>query len=159
MKLFSHAVATSATALISAIAVVGCATATNSLHPERETIKSADVEGAGRALVDDNGRTLYMFLGDGRKDSSCYGACASVWPPVLTAGRPAAENGIAASKLSIYRRDDGGTQVTYNGHPLYYYQADTAAGDAYGQSIEQFGAEWYAVSPAGRAAQTKGGGS
>lgn len=148
-----------ATALIAAFSAVGCATATNSLHPERETVKSANVPSVGRALVDDKGKTLYLFLGDSRNDSSCYGACASVWPPVLTAGRPTAEGGSMAGKLSTYRRDDGGTQVTYEGHPLYYYQADTGAGDAYGQGVNQFGAEWYAISPAGKVVEKKGGGS
>jgi predicted lipoprotein with Yx(FWY)xxD motif len=122
-------------------------------------VKSAHVPGVGRALVDDSGKTLYIFLRDPRNDSSCYGACASVWPPLLTAGKPTAESGIVASKLSTYRRDDGGTQVTYNGHPLYYYQGDTGAGDAYGQAVKQFGAEWYAISPAGQVAEKKGGGS
>lgn len=149
----------SAGALIAAVASVGCASATNSLHPGREAIKSVDVPGVGRALVDDSGKTLYMFLADGRNDSSCYSACASVWPPVLTASRPSAEHGALTGKLSTYRRDDGGTQVTYNGHPLYYYQADTGSGDAYGQGVDQFGAEWYAISPAGQVAEKKGGGS
>ncbi len=143
---------------MAALVVAGCATATNSVHPGREAVKATDISGVGRALVDDNGTTLYMFQRDARNDSSCYGACASIWPPVLTDGKPKAESGVAASKLSTYRRDDGGTQVTYNGHPLYYYQADTGAGDAYGQAISQFGAEWYAISPAGRVAE-KGGGS
>jgi predicted lipoprotein with Yx(FWY)xxD motif len=128
------------------------------LHPGREAVKSVDVPGVGRALVDHSGKTVYMFLADARNDSSCYGACASVWPPVLTTGKPTAEHGALADKLSTYRSDDGGTQVTYNGHPLYYYQADTGAGDAYGQAVDQFGAEWYAITPAGRVAE-RGGGS
>lgn len=148
----------SGAALLAAFAVVGCASATNSLHPGREAVKTVDVPRVGRALVDDSGKTLYIFLADARNDSSCYGACASVWPPVLTSGKPTAEAGAVADKLSTYRRDDGGTQVTYNGHPLYYYQADTGAGDAHGQGVDQFGAEWYAITPSGRVAE-KGGGS
>jgi predicted lipoprotein with Yx(FWY)xxD motif len=153
-----HAGLATAAALIAAFVAVGCASATNSLHPGREAVRSVDVPGVGRALVDDSGKTLYMFLADARNDSSCYGACASVWPPVLTSGKPAAEHGVLADKLSTYRRDDGGTQVTYNGHPLYYYQADAGAGDAYGQAVNQFGAEWYAITPAGQVAE-KGSGS
>lgn len=151
-----HAGLACAAAVIAAFAAVGCASATNSLHPGREALKSVDVPGVGRALVDDSGKTLYMFLSDSRNDSSCYGACASIWPPVLTTGKPTAEHGALTDKLSTYRRDDGGTQVTYNGHPLYYYQADTGPGDAYGQAVDQFGAEWYAISPAGQGAE-KGG--
>lgn len=153
-----HAGIPSLAALLAAFAVVGCASATNSLHPGREAVKSVDVPRVGHVLVDDSGKTLYLFLADARNDSSCYGACASVWPPVLTSGKPTAEHGVVTDKLSTYRRDDGGTQVTYNGHPLYYYQADTRAGDVYGEAADQFGAEWYAITPAGRVAE-KGGGS
>lgn len=152
------ALAPIAMAAFVALGAGGCATATNSLHPGRETIKAARISAAGPALVDEQGRTLYLFLRDSRNDSSCYGACAAVWPPVLTAGKPQAEGAVAAGKLSTYKRDDGGTQVTYNGHPLYYYQADTGPGDSYGQAVNQFGAEWYAISPQGEIA-AKGGGS
>jgi predicted lipoprotein with Yx(FWY)xxD motif len=141
-----------------AIGAAGCATATNSLHSGRETIKSARIATAGQALVDHQGRTLYVFARDSRNESTCYGACASIWPPVLTAGKPQVEGAVASGKLGTYKREDGGNQVTYDGHPLYYYQADTGPGDAHGQAINQFGAEWYAISPGGQIAQ-KGGSS
>ena len=64
-----------------------------------------------------------------------------------------------AGNLRIRRRRDGGTQVAFNGHALYYYQADTERGDAYGEGLDQFGSEWYAVSPAGEQVEQKGGGS
>jgi predicted lipoprotein with Yx(FWY)xxD motif len=40
-------------------------------------------------------------------------------------------------------------QVTYDGHPLYYFTADTAGGTAHGQGVKAFGAEWYVVGAAG----------
>jgi predicted lipoprotein with Yx(FWY)xxD motif len=111
-----------------------------------------------RVLVDDEGRTVYLFVADPPNQSACYGACASLWPPVTTAGKPEPGGGITASKLSTFHRRDGGTQVAYAGHPLYYYQADTEKGDAYGEGLDQFGAEWYALSPSGQQVEPKKGG-
>jgi predicted lipoprotein with Yx(FWY)xxD motif len=68
---------------------------------------------------------------------------------LTTAGAAVAGPGVSASKLGTTTRGDGSTQVTYNGHPLYYYVADTAPGQTTGQAISQFGAEWDVLSPAG----------
>jgi predicted lipoprotein with Yx(FWY)xxD motif len=103
----------------------------------------------GKVLVDAQGRTLYLFEGDKGAMSACGGACASVWPPLTTSGKPAAGTGVAASKLGTTKRSDGSTEVTYNGHPLYTYAADSAAGQTTGQGINEFGAEWYVLSAAG----------
>lgn len=146
---------------VAALAVVaaGCGAATNSLHPGREEVASARLPDLGNILVDDKGRTLHLFVSDPSDQTTCYGACASIWPPVTTAGAPAAKGGVSAGKLSTFHRSDGGTQVAYAGHPLYYYQADTEAGDAYGEGLDQFGAEWYALSATGQQVEPKGGGS
>jgi predicted lipoprotein with Yx(FWY)xxD motif len=149
-------------ASIAALAVVvaaGCATATNSLHPGRETIKVAHLSKLGPVLADENGKTLYLFDSDPRNASSCDDACLSLWPPVLTQGKPQAEGAVSPGELSTFKRADGDTQVAYDGHPLYYYQADSGAGDAYGQGLNQFGADWYAVSPGGHSVEHAGGGS
>jgi predicted lipoprotein with Yx(FWY)xxD motif len=111
----------------------------------------------GKILVGANGRTLYMFLKDTGPKSTCEGACAGVWPPFTSSGTPKAGSGIDASKLSTSKRTDGKTQVVYAGHPLYYYVSDAKAGDTTGQGLNQFGAEWYVVSPAGK--KWEGGGS
>lgn len=142
-----------------ALLAAGCDAATNSLNPGREKVTVARNDKLGKILVDDEGRTVYLFVSDPPNRSSCYDACASIWPPVTTAGMPRAEGGAAAGKLSTFHRHDGGTQVAYAGHPLYYYQADTEAGDAYGENLDQFGAEWYALSPAGQQVEPKEGGS
>jgi predicted lipoprotein with Yx(FWY)xxD motif len=140
----------------------GCGAATNELNPSQETLKTATKAPLGKVLVDDEGQTVYLFEKDEKGESYCSGACASVWPPVTTSAMPKVEGQLDPSKVSTFKRDDGLTQIAYNGHPLYYYQADTDPEDAYGQDIEQFGAEWYAVTPSGSKAEAKsksGGGS
>jgi predicted lipoprotein with Yx(FWY)xxD motif len=106
--------------------------------------------GLGKILVDGKGRTLYLFEADKGKSSMCDGACASLWPPLTTTGKPTAGAGISAAKLGTTKRADGTTEVTYNGHPLYTYAADQAPGQTTGQGIDSFGAEWYVLSAAGK---------
>ena len=105
----------------------------------------------GKILVDSKGMTLYYFEKDkkGGTSSTCSGACASVWPPATTSGAPKGTNGAQASKLGTIKRSDGSTEVTYNGWPLYTYASDTKPGDAKGNDLKQFGATWYALTPAG----------
>jgi predicted lipoprotein with Yx(FWY)xxD motif len=92
--------------------------------------------------------TVYLFEGDSGQSSSCTGACASVWPPV--SGKPHAMAGAMGADLGTIKRSDGTTQVTYKGHPLYLYVKDKDDGDAYGEGLKQFGAEWYALSSSGK---------
>jgi predicted lipoprotein with Yx(FWY)xxD motif len=114
-------------------------------------ISVADNPKLGEILVDSKGITLYYFLKDkqGGTSSTCSGACASVWPPVTSSGAPKGEKGAQASKLGTIDRSDGSTEVTYNGWPLYTYVGDKKPGDTNGNDLEQFGAEWYALTPAG----------
>jgi predicted lipoprotein with Yx(FWY)xxD motif len=102
----------------------------------------------GRILTDANGRTLYLFEKDKGAESSCNGACASIWPP-LTAATRVAGPGVAAAKLGSTTRADGKTEATYAGHPLYTYVGDSKPGDTRGQGLDQFGAEWYVLAPSG----------
>ncbi len=102
----------------------------------------------GSILTDANGLTLYIFLSDTSTMSTCTGACASNWPALLTNGNPVAGSGVDGTKLGTTTRADGSVQVTYNGHPLYYFAKDKAAGDTNGQGIKSV---WYVVSPAGDA--------
>jgi predicted lipoprotein with Yx(FWY)xxD motif len=103
----------------------------------------------GAIVVTAEGLTLYDFHKDKGTTSSCYGGCAGVWPPLTTEGTPQAKGGAMASKLGTTKRKDGTVQVTYAGHPLYTYTADTKPGDTKGNDIDSFGAEWYALTPAG----------
>src|ERR1700751_6029363 len=104
----------------------------------------------GRILVDSRGITLYDFVADQHGRSSCYGACATYWPHLLTKGKPRAGPGVRASLLGTTKRKDGKLEVTYNHHPLYYFVGDRKPGQATGQGLNQFGAPWWALSPAGR---------
>ncbi len=105
----------------------------------------------GTYLADADGRTLYLFEKDTGTTSTCSGACASAWPPLLTTGAPSVADAAKADLIGTTMRDDGTVQVTYAGHPLYYYSGDGVAGDTEGQDVEAFGAEWYALGPSGQA--------
>jgi predicted lipoprotein with Yx(FWY)xxD motif len=109
----------------------------------------------GKVLVGANGRTLYLFEKDTGDKSSCTGSCAADWPPFTTTGKPTAGAGVN-STLSVTKRPDGKSQVVYAGHPLYYYSADTKAGDTNGQGLNAFGAKWYVVSAGGSKVATSG---
>jgi len=104
----------------------------------------------GDILVGPTGRAIYLFLADSGTSSSCNTAsCVQNWPPVLTKGAPQAGSGVSASLLGTTTRKDGTTEVTYAGHPLYYFIADQQAGQISGQGIDAFGAPWYVVSASG----------
>ena len=104
----------------------------------------------GNILVDSKGRTLYLFVADSGTSSACNSAaCIKAWPPVLTKGAPQAGGGIDAALLGVTTRKDGTTEVTYAGHPLYYFISDTKPGDLKGQGLDAFGGPWYVVSPSG----------
>lgn len=98
----------------------------------------------GMILTDADGRTLYAFTKDTPEKSACSGDCAATWPALTVASGQQASAGDGATGESIHNitRDDGATQVSYGGHPLYYYAADTAAGDTNGQGA---GGIWFAL--------------
>jgi predicted lipoprotein with Yx(FWY)xxD motif len=102
----------------------------------------------GAILVDDAGRTLYLFEKDSDGESACTGDCAVAWPPLTSEGMPTAGDGADQAKLGTTTRPDGIVQVTYAGHPLYYYAEDTQPGDTNGQEVNDV---WYVVSPSGDA--------
>ena len=103
----------------------------------------------GKFLVDGKGRSLYLFEADKSTTSTCSGACAAAWPPVTASAMPMAGSGVSQSLLGTTKRADGTEQVTYNGHPLYYFAADTGAGMTKGQGSKQFGAGWYVLNAKG----------
>jgi len=104
----------------------------------------------GRILVDSKGITLYDFPKDKGIVSSCYGACAALWPPLVTTGKAHAGPGVRASLLGTTKRSDGKLEVTYNGHPLYYFVSDRRPGQITGQALDQFGAPWWVLTSAGK---------
>ena len=113
------------------------------------TVTLRSVTGFGQILVGPNGRTLYLFLADSGVMSRCAGSCAQNWPPLTTAGLPRGAGGVSQGLLGTTRRGNGTTQVTYNGHPLYYFIADAGPGTAGGEGINAFGARWEVVDAAG----------
>jgi predicted lipoprotein with Yx(FWY)xxD motif len=95
-------------------------------------------------------RTVYLFAADKGPMSTCSGACAEVWPPVITTASPRATGGANTADLGTITRSDGTKQVTYKGRPLYYYAGDgTSGGETSGQAISSFGAPWYVLTPSG----------
>ena len=148
-----------------AMAIAGCGGSSNNANasPTTSTTKQSTSSGSGGAatvdvkstglgkiLVDSKGMTLYLFEKDKGPNSTCSGACASAWPPLTTTGMPKAAGGTTAPLIGTSKRSDGTTQVTYNEHPLYYYAGDQQPGDTNGQNLDQFGAEWYVLSPSGK---------
>jgi predicted lipoprotein with Yx(FWY)xxD motif len=131
------------------------ASASPSPSPTGEKIAVATNAKLGQILVDESGMTVYLFVADTGTSSTCYTACATIWPPVLTTGAPQAGTGVTASLLGTTTRTDGKVEVTYAGHPLYYFVQDKAAGDTKGQAINGFGGLWWVLSPAGAAITIK----
>jgi predicted lipoprotein with Yx(FWY)xxD motif len=103
----------------------------------------------GTILTDTHGRAVYLFEADKGPTSTCTGGCAQAWPPLTTKGAPVAGAGVNAALLTTSPRPDGTTQLTYNGHPLYYYDDDHGPGTTAGQGENAFGAKWYLLTPAG----------
>lgn len=117
-------------------------------EPAEATVAVEDSE-LGEIVVDAEGTTLYVFLADEGSESTCYDECEDNWPPLTVDGDPVAGDGIDAS-LGTTERTDGSTQVTLDGHPLYFFAGDETADDVNGQGV---GDVWYVVSPSGEAIQ------
>src|SRR5579859_6091282 len=113
------------------------------------TVISTQAGSAGAFLTAGSGRAVYLWAADGMNMSACSGACATAWPPVPANGTVTATGGAKASDLGTITRSDGTKEVTYDGHPLYYFAGDSAAGQANGQGSDSFGAKWWLVTPAG----------
>jgi predicted lipoprotein with Yx(FWY)xxD motif len=109
----------------------------------------------GKALFGPSGKVLYVFSVDRGSKSNCYGVCAAAWPPLLTTARPLAGAGVEAKLLGMTKRKDGRLQVTYNGHPLYYYSADKI-GKVMCQHANMHGGLWLIIKPNGQVNMAKG---
>ena len=109
----------------------------------------------GMAVFGPNGKVVYVFGADHGSTSRCYGVCATAWPPVLTGAAPVAGAGVQASLLGTTKRTDGALQVTYAGHPLYYYSADPV-GKVMCQHATMHGGLWLIVKPNGQANMATG---
>lgn len=126
-------------ATTSAAAATTSATAISTTHTNLGTVLTAGPKHM----------TVYLFEADHGTTSSCSGACAQAWPPVTTSGAPKAQGGAQTAQLGTTKRSDGTEQVTYNGHPLYYYVSDQNSGETTGEGVNSFGAAWYVLDAKG----------
>jgi predicted lipoprotein with Yx(FWY)xxD motif len=142
-------------AVLATLVVAGALAATAAVaSTHNSTTVSLRTTKVGNVLVAANGRTLYLFTADKSTKSSCYGQCAFYWPPLIAA-KPTASTGLKASLLGTTKRKGGKLQVTYAGHPLYFFAQDKKAGDVNGQGFVHFGGAWWVVSAAGRKVTVK----
>ncbi len=101
----------------------------------------------GTHLVGANGMSLYVLTRDSAGTSTCADECAQSWPPlVVAAGQTTTAGPGVTAQLGTLARADGSTQVSANGHPLYHFAGDTAAGDINGQGQ---GGVWFLAAPDG----------
>lgn len=107
--------------------------------------------GAGTILTTAGGRTIYMFTRDGHNRDRCaaISGCTAVWPLVTSSARPLAGRGVSQRLLGTIRVR-GARQVTYAGWPLYTYRGDSGPGETGYIGFNQFGGNWYAISPRGK---------
>ena len=111
----------------------------------------------GNLLYDKDHLALYSFSADRGSTSNCYGACEKAWPPMLTKGAPRV-TGLNAALVGTTKRRDGSVQVTYGGHPLYYWSEDTSH-TIMCQHVRLHGGLWYVVNPDGTPNVAKGVGT
>ena len=119
-----------------------------SARPSAASAISVRQTSVGKVLVAPNGRTLYLFALDKRNVSRLSAAGRAVWPPFTSATVPIARGGVSGARIG---RISASKQITYNGHPLYYYVGDQRPGQTFGQGLNQFGARWYVLSASGSA--------
>jgi predicted lipoprotein with Yx(FWY)xxD motif len=113
------------------------------------TVITTAKSSAGTFLTNGSGRAVYLWVKDTGDMSNCNGACAGAWPPVTTTATATASGSAKASDIGTITRSDGTKQVTYDGHPLYYFSGDSGPGAASGQGSDAFGAKWWLVAPTG----------
>jgi predicted lipoprotein with Yx(FWY)xxD motif len=148
-------VAAVAVIVVAAIAVIVATSGASTTKQKSSVAASSAISvrqtSLGRTLVDANGRTLYLFEGDKRNVSTLSAAGQAIWPPFTATTTPRAVSGALAGRIGTVTQPGGGAQVSYNGHPLYYYVGDHSPGQTSGQGLNQFGALWYVLGPGGNA--------
>jgi predicted lipoprotein with Yx(FWY)xxD motif len=109
----------------------------------------------GRIIVDSNGHTLYLYAPDKNGKSSCYGQCATFWPPLIKTSAKLAGSGVNASLIKTTKRTNGKIQLVYDGHPLYRFAEDKSAGQVKGQGLNAAGGVWWVLAPSGKPIEKK----
>ena len=119
---------------------------TSAIAPATPTTLDLANSGLGQILVDSRGRSLYLFEADTGTRSTCTSdGCVAEWPPLIAGGKPQVGAGLAANQLGTTTRADGQQQVTFRGHPLYYFAGDSRPGSTEGQGLNDNGGLWYVV--------------
>ncbi|MEK6276695.1 MAG: hypothetical protein AABM29_01605 [Actinomycetota bacterium] len=116
------------------------------VQPKGKKIKTRSSR-FGTVLTNGVRQTIYAFSKEEGPKSECFGNCAKVWPPVYTKAKPRARGETRGGLLGTIKRGER-RQVTYNGHPLYYY-ANEGPGEILCQNVDEFGGVWLVVNPAG----------
>ena len=153
MRFGSKAVGIAAAVAAAAVFVVGASAGPGGAA--QLSVRSSDY---GDVLFGPGGRVVYLFEADHGSKSTCYGACARAWPPLLTTGAPLAGTGVKAKLLGTSARRDGTVQVTYNGHPLYFdnMSSDNMPGEIGCQHLDIHGGIWLIVKPNGQPNTARG---
>jgi predicted lipoprotein with Yx(FWY)xxD motif len=141
-------------AVILIVVFVGGGSAKTQPKRSHASVLSVRRTSLGKVLVGATGHTLYLFERDRRNHSSLSAAGRKVWPPFTVKNAPKAQNGAQSGKIGTIAAASGGRQVTYGGHPLYYFVGDTKAGATQGQGLNAFGGRWYVLTPSGSAIKT-----
>ena len=141
--------------IVAAVAVIAATSGGSAKKAQRAVAANSAISlkqtTLGMALADANGRTLYLFAGDRPNVSTLSAAGRAVWPPFTASSLPQAAGGAAAARIGTATGGGGSTQISYNGHPLYYYVGDHKPGQTVGQGLNEFGGRWYSLSAAGAA--------
>ncbi len=140
---------------VMAVAVLAAASGSVSAATSAAAKLSVQSTEYGKVLFGPGGKVVYAFGADKSSTSRCYGVCAAAWPPLLTKGAPLAASGVESKLLGTTKRRNGTLQVTYAGHPLYYYSADKI-GKVMCQHANMHGGLWLIVKPDGQLNMAKG---
>jgi predicted lipoprotein with Yx(FWY)xxD motif len=143
--------------IVGLIALTSCSAGSSSSRTAGPCAGSTSASSAGHAvatwcsvngaiLVNGKGYTLYAWSADTAKKSACAGSCAFIWSPLIVRGVPKLAPGLKKSLVGNVVRAGGSRQLTYGGHPLYTYRADTGPHLVNGQGLRSFGGTWYVVS-------------
>jgi predicted lipoprotein with Yx(FWY)xxD motif len=143
--------ATSTSTPAAAASTPAAAASTPAAGSGKAMVISTGSSSAGKFLTNASGRALYLWMKDPKNQSMCTGGCAGAWPPVTTTGTVTGAGGVLSSDLGTITRAGGTKQVTYDGHPLYYFSGDTSADQVNGQGSTGFGAYWWLIAPSGSA--------
>lgn len=126
----------------------GAASSNSAQSSATGTVITTSESQFGPILFNEKQQAIYIWEPEESSNAECYGDCAEMWPPVLTEGGPQATGGVNGDLLGTTKRSDGSTQVTYAGHPLYYY-AHEGPGEVKCHNVATHGGLWWVIQPNG----------